>query len=374
MPRPSNRDQRRRQIARAMLQVMAERGYERASISQVAKRAGLNQGLLHYHFKAKQEILLAALSELMDRHAARLEVVMASASHDPAEQVRAFLDFHLGLGATADPTALACWLIISGEALKQKKVKQAFQAALMQITESLSRAIEQGIKDGIFHGTKADAAASALMATIQGYFLLAATARKLIPRGSAVSATQRMAAGLLDSEALRQRPARRSGARAIYAGTFDPPTHGHRSAVEAAAKIFDQVVVLLAVNPDKQPLFSVDERLAMLRANLAHLPDVSCASTEGYVVEYARAVGATHLVRGLRDATDAVYETKMAQLNRDLAPEVTTLFVPADPELSEVSSSRLKALARAGKDFSAYCSTEVAYALKQRLSERGELE
>jgi len=367
MPRPTNRAERRTQIANALLEVMAERGYERSSVAEVARRAGLNHGLLHYHFKSKHEILLAALEELTTRHEARLEVVLGSAPDDPVEQVRIFLDFHLGLGAAADPTALACWVAIGGEALKQPDVQARYAASLEATTGRLLEIIENGIKSGQFRCPEPAAAASALVAVIQGYFVLAATSRELIPRGSAAESAMKMAEGLLGTDSVIEGHQREPRPCAVYAGTFDPFTKGHLSVVEAAARLFDRVIVLVAVNPDKDPVFTAEERLAAIESETKHLPNVSCASTEGYVVEYARDHGASHLVRGLRDATDATQETLLAQLNRQLAPEVRTLFIPADPEFAEVSSTRLKELVLGGADVSGLCSPDVADQLARRL-------
>ncbi len=154
---------------------------------------------------------------------------------------------------------------------------------------------------------------------------------------------------------------------AVYAGTFDPITAGHLSVIEHAAKIFDRVVVLIAVNPDKRTLFSVRERVAMARASWAASGgDVTFDSTEGMVVEYARVVGATVLVRGIRGATDADYETEMAQFNRSLAPEIETVFLPAHAELAQISSSGLKEIASRGGDGSGYCSKVVWASLLER--------
>lgn len=154
---------------------------------------------------------------------------------------------------------------------------------------------------------------------------------------------------------------------AVYAGTFDPPTRGHVSVIERAAAIFDEVIVLSAVNPAKRPLFSPEERVAMLRESTRHLPNVCCDHTEDLVVAYARAQGARFLVRGVRGATDADYEIALAHANRALAPEVESVFLPADPRHSEVSSSRLKEMAAAGADITAYCHPGVAQRLFARL-------
>src|SRR5262245_32400327 len=118
---------------------------------------------------------------------------------------------------------------------------------------------------------------------------------------------------------------------AVYAGTFDPITWGHLSVIERGARLFDRLVVLVAVNPAKEPLFNVDERLALIRRVTGPWRNVSCCSTDGYVVELARTVGARYLVRGVRGCTDVEGEIALANLNHDLAPELETVFVPAHP-------------------------------------------
>jgi len=155
---------------------------------------------------------------------------------------------------------------------------------------------------------------------------------------------------------------------AIYAGTFDPITKGHLSVIEAGSKAFDELVVLLAVNPKKQPLFSVDERLDFINQATGHLDNVSTDATDGVVVQYARRRDARFLVRGIRGATDADYETHLANVNRTIAPEITTFFLAADPQLAEVSSSRLKEMAGFGEDGSGSCSADVWRALRTRLA------
>ncbi|HEY3356825.1 MAG TPA: pantetheine-phosphate adenylyltransferase [Polyangia bacterium] len=154
---------------------------------------------------------------------------------------------------------------------------------------------------------------------------------------------------------------------AVYAGTFDPITRGHVSVIERAAPLFDRLIVLVAVNPEKRPLFTVPERLAMIAEATAHLGEVACDATDGWVVEYARAHGARVLVRGIRGATDAAAETALADANLALAPEVVTIFIPAHPRLSAVSSSRLKELAGRGEDLAPLCPEGVARRLVDRL-------
>lgn len=158
---------------------------------------------------------------------------------------------------------------------------------------------------------------------------------------------------------------------AIYAGTFDPLTLGHLSVVKEAVRLFAHVRVLVAVHPDKETLFTLDERVALAREVVGAMPTVSCDGTRGMVVDYARAIGATVLVRGLRGAADAEYETRLAQMNRQLGPEILTVMLPGDPALSTVSSSELKRRALAGAPIDDFCPPSVAAQLALRLAERG---
>jgi pantetheine-phosphate adenylyltransferase len=155
---------------------------------------------------------------------------------------------------------------------------------------------------------------------------------------------------------------------ALHAGSFDPITCGHLSVIERAAHLFDRLVVVVAVNPGKQPLFTVEERVQMIREATSHWSNVECTSTTGYVVDLARSRGAGFLVRGVRSGTDAGAELALAQANHGLAPEIQTIFLPAHAELFEVSSSKLKQLAARGMDVSRYCPPAIAAKLKQRLS------
>lgn len=197
MGRPSNTEERQAQITGALMKVMARRGYDGASIADIAKTARLTPGLVHYHFKSKQQILLAALRDLVARHDAGLEARLAEAGGDPIAELAAFIDFHLGLGADADPEALACWILLSGEALREPKVRAEFAGALEAMAARLAQVIRAGVAQRLFTCESAAAAASALVAAIQGYFVLAATARALIPPGTAALSTRRMAEGLL---------------------------------------------------------------------------------------------------------------------------------------------------------------------------------
>lgn len=196
MPRASNTEQRRTQIAEALLTVMAKRGYEGASIVAIAKQARLAPGLVHYHFRSKLEILIAAIGVLAERHLANLDAALAAVD-TPAARVASFLDVHLGLGAHADPAALACWVLIGGEALRERQVQRAYEQALAAVSARLMDILERGIADRSFAQVDPAACAAALVALIQGYFAVAATARDLVPSGTAATCALRMAEGLL---------------------------------------------------------------------------------------------------------------------------------------------------------------------------------
>ena len=156
---------------------------------------------------------------------------------------------------------------------------------------------------------------------------------------------------------------------AVYPGTFDPITTGHVSVVREAVRLFAHVRVLIAVHPTKEPLFTLEERIELAREVLGVMPTVSVGGTRGLVVEYARSIGASVLLRGLRGAADAAYETELAQQNREIAPEIATVMLPAEPRLSLVSSSELKARAKRGEPIDEYCPREIAERVRARVVE-----
>jgi TetR/AcrR family transcriptional repressor of bet genes len=196
MARTSNTEHRRTQIADALLAVMARRGYDGASITAIAKHARLAPGLVHYHFESKREILIEAVRLLAGRHLAILDGALAAAEAPPG-QLAAFVEVHLGLGAHADPGALACWVSIGGEALRERRVQVEYERALAAIAARLIAIIERGVAERSFAAVEPAACAAALVAVVQGYFAVAATARGVIPSGSAATCALRMAEGLL---------------------------------------------------------------------------------------------------------------------------------------------------------------------------------
>ncbi len=137
--------------------------------------------------------------------------------------------------------------------------------------------------------------------------------------------------------------------RAVYQGTFDPFTNGHLSVLHQARALFEEVVVLLLVNPAKQPLFSLSERIEMVRQTVADLPGVMVDSSAGLLVEYMRPRGITFCVRGVRDGQDAAYELKNHTLSQSLYPPLQTLLLPCSAQWRQVSSSAVKAACAAGR-------------------------
>ncbi|MGQ9454748.1 MAG: pantetheine-phosphate adenylyltransferase [Armatimonadota bacterium] len=136
--------------------------------------------------------------------------------------------------------------------------------------------------------------------------------------------------------------------KAIYPGSFDPVTCGHLDIIERATSIFDEVIVAVAVNMEKRPLFTVDERMELLRKACGHLGNVAVDCFEGLTVDYARQKGAKVLIRSLRAVSDFEYELQMALMNKRLNPEVETLFMMTSAEYSFLSSSLVKELAQLG--------------------------
>lgn len=153
--------------------------------------------------------------------------------------------------------------------------------------------------------------------------------------------------------------------KALYAGSFDPVTNGHLDIIERAAHTFGTLTVLVMKNETKTPLFSVAERVSLLKQVTAHIPGVSVETAEGFTADYARKNGVSVLVRGLRGAEDIEPEMQMARFNRARNPQAETVFFPAREELRAISSSSVKEAARTGADISAFVPPCVASALKR---------
>ena len=154
---------------------------------------------------------------------------------------------------------------------------------------------------------------------------------------------------------------------AVYPGSFDPITLGHLDIIERTAQIMDRVVVGVLINRKKTPLFSVEERVNMLKSVTAHLPNVEVKAFDGLTIDFARENGAKAIVRGLRAITDFEYELQLAQTNRVMAPEIDTLFLTTGLKYSYLSSSMVKEIAAYGGDISAFLAPEVARRVEEKM-------
>jgi pantetheine-phosphate adenylyltransferase len=153
---------------------------------------------------------------------------------------------------------------------------------------------------------------------------------------------------------------------AVYPGSFDPPTKGHEDLVRRSLALADRLIVAVAVNVVKQALFSVEERLEMLRAAVGDDSRVSFQSFDGLLAEFAKGVGATIIVRGLRAVSDFEYEFQMALMNRQLHPSLETVFLVPAVDLTYLSSSLVREVAKFGGDVSPLVHPAVAKALSRR--------
>jgi pantetheine-phosphate adenylyltransferase len=160
------------------------------------------------------------------------------------------------------------------------------------------------------------------------------------------------------------------GLTALCPGTFDPVTNGHLDIIERAARRFDALVVGVLDNPAKQPLFTVEERVSMLKEATHHLTNIEVDAFSGLLVDYARRRGADVVVKGLRAVTDFEYEIQMAQMNHSLSG-LETLFMTAAPQWSFLSSSLIKEVARFGGDVSGLVPPIVAERLSEQLGGAG---
>jgi pantetheine-phosphate adenylyltransferase len=154
---------------------------------------------------------------------------------------------------------------------------------------------------------------------------------------------------------------------AIYPGTFDPITYGHIDLVNRAASLFDKVIVAIAINPGKQPVFTLEERVALAQETLNNLDNVEVRGFEGLLVNEALSMGANVIIRGLRAVSDFEYELQLATMNRRMQSKVETLFLTPAENLSFVSSSLVKEIAVLGGDVSEFVAPCVQAALKAKL-------
>lgn len=160
---------------------------------------------------------------------------------------------------------------------------------------------------------------------------------------------------------------------ALYPGSFDPVTNGHVDVARHAARLASRLVVAIGVHPGKAPLFAVDDRIAMLEETCAVVVrqagcEFTCITFDDLAVSVARRVGATIMVRGLRDGTDLDYEMQLAGMNAAMAPEVQTVFLPASPLVRPITATLVRQIASMGGDVSAFVPAPVALRLKTRFT------
>ncbi|MGA2852051.1 MAG: pantetheine-phosphate adenylyltransferase [Terracidiphilus sp.] len=156
--------------------------------------------------------------------------------------------------------------------------------------------------------------------------------------------------------------------RALYPGTFDPPTNGHVDLIQRGAKLFEHLTVGILKNPVKNPLFTVEERVEMLSEATKALGNVSVATFDGLMVDFARQLGATAVLRGIRAISDYEHEFQMALMNRRLAPEIETVFLQPAGRYSFISSRMLKEVFSFGGDVTGLVPPNVLKRLRGRMS------
>lgn len=154
---------------------------------------------------------------------------------------------------------------------------------------------------------------------------------------------------------------------AIYPGTFDPVTNGHSDLVHRAAQLFDHVIIAVAANTTKTPVFSLDERVDMARTVLGGIKNVEICGFDSLLVHYVTARGAQVILRGLRAVSDFEYEFQLAGMNRKLAPKIETLFLMPAEQYAYISSSLVREIARLGGDVSEFVHPHVKAALQKRM-------
>ena len=157
---------------------------------------------------------------------------------------------------------------------------------------------------------------------------------------------------------------------AVYAGSFDPVTLGHLDLIERASKLFDEVVIAIGVHPTRKPLFTFDERLALLKEVTKPFDNTRVDQFDGLLIHYCESVGARVIVRGLRAATDFEYELQIAHANSDMNPTVDTMFLPTRANYGFVSASLVREIATHGGDASHYAPPVVCEALRQKFPPR----
>lgn len=155
--------------------------------------------------------------------------------------------------------------------------------------------------------------------------------------------------------------------KAVFAGSFDPPTNGHLDIIQRASKLFDTIDVVISVNPEKKYMFSEEERLEMLNELVKGFKNVQVNIWKGLIVNYAKNIDAKVLIRGIRSTNDFAYEFDLAHMNQNLNPSIETIFIPTKEKYAIVKSSSIKELAMFGGDISRMVPEIVENALKKKL-------
>jgi pantetheine-phosphate adenylyltransferase len=153
---------------------------------------------------------------------------------------------------------------------------------------------------------------------------------------------------------------------AVYPGTFDPITNGHSDIIARASVLFDRVVVAVAGNPGKRPVFGLEERVTLARRVLADLENVEVIEFDTLLVDFAREIGANVILRGLRAVSDFVYEFQLAGMNRRLAPDLETMFLTPAEQYTYISSSLVREISALGGDVQDFVHPAVAAALQEK--------
>ncbi len=198
MARPKNTEERRTQIVEGLLHAMGEHGYDGASVTRIAEAAGLAPGLVHYHFASKLDILLALIELLRERVLLRFER-RAACVNSARARLYAFLDAHVALGKDAEPAAVACWVAIGAEALRQEPVQKAYKKAARDTIERLQQLVSCTLRDEGRSDAAAAEIAAALLSAVYGCYQLAVAAHAA-PAGFAAPTLRRMADGLLAAQ------------------------------------------------------------------------------------------------------------------------------------------------------------------------------
>jgi TetR/AcrR family transcriptional repressor of bet genes len=196
MGRPSNTEERRAQIVEALGAVMAKEGYARATITAIARQARLAPGLIHYHFKDKDEILVELVATLADRLERRVERRLADAG-TPRARLHALVDAHVGLGDDAEPEAVAAWSVVAAEAMRRDEVRVLYARAIESTLARLEHLLSAALRAERKSARDAKRLAAALVAAIEGAYLLHASAPGVLPAGYAGPALHALVDGLL---------------------------------------------------------------------------------------------------------------------------------------------------------------------------------